>query len=129
MQKLESELAAKLGRDPTEKELSEQLGYDSERLKVEIQAPVSIDEQIAEGRRVEDVLPSKMTIDTECKRLTVAQVLQKLSGREREVLALKFGLLGYEYSFREISEVLGLSVERVRKIYVEALEKANRLAR
>jgi len=52
----------------------------------------------------------------------IVQWLYELSGKQREVLARRFGLLGYETStLEEVSKEIGLTRERVRQIQIEGL--------
>lgn len=54
-------------------------------------------------------------------------LLDKLASRERAVLALRFGLRdGREHTLEEVSEVLGVTRERIRQIQAKSLEKIQR---
>ena len=55
--------------------------------------------------------------------------LGDLPDRQREILARRFGLMGYEASTLEaVGEEVGLTRERVRQIQVDALERLKRAA-
>ena len=50
--------------------------------------------------------------------------LEELPEKQREVVARRFGLLGYEMStLEEVGREIGLTRERVRQIQVEALRR------
>ena len=50
--------------------------------------------------------------------------LDELNSKQREVLARRFGLLGYEAAtLEDVGTEIGLTRERVRQIQVEALKR------
>jgi RNA polymerase nonessential primary-like sigma factor len=50
--------------------------------------------------------------------------LNELNSKQREVLAMRFGLMGYEpATLEEVGREIGLTRERVRQIQVEALKR------
>jgi RNA polymerase primary sigma factor len=54
----------------------------------------------------------------------VKEILECLTGRERRVLQLRFGLTdGYERTLEEIGKRFGLTRERIRQIETNALRK------
>ncbi len=58
----------------------------------------------------------------------VVQWLEQLSDKQREVVARRFGLLGYEMAtLEEVGQEIGLTRERVRQIQVEALKRLRRI--
>jgi RNA polymerase primary sigma factor len=62
--------------------------------------------------------------DRRTLRECVRGLLDRLSNREREVLAARFGLGGdAEKTFQQLGEEMGLTRERVRQIQTRALEK------
>lgn len=65
----------------------------------------------------------------------IAQVLQSLNYREREIIRLRYGLAGgCEYTLSEVGKIFSVTRERIRQIECDALRKlqhpscANRLA-
>jgi RNA polymerase nonessential primary-like sigma factor len=61
--------------------------------------------------------------DTDIKD-NIALWLEELSEKQREVVARRFGLRGYESStLEEVGREIGLTRERVRQIQVEALRR------
>ncbi len=56
-------------------------------------------------------------------KLRIVDWLEDLNPKQREVLARRFGLLGYEAATLEnVGKEIGLTRERVRQIQVEALK-------
>ncbi len=55
---------------------------------------------------------------------SVVKWLNELNSKQREVLARRFGLLGYEpATLEDVGAEIGLTRERVRQIQVEALKR------
>ena len=54
----------------------------------------------------------------------IADVLQMLDYREREIMRLRYGLAdGYTYTLQEIGRIFSVTRERVRQIESEAIRK------
>ena len=54
----------------------------------------------------------------------IADVLQSLEYREREILRLRYGLIdGYAYTLEEVGKIFSVTRERVRQIEQEAIRK------
>jgi RNA polymerase nonessential primary-like sigma factor len=54
--------------------------------------------------------------------------LERLSDKQREVVARRFGLSGYESStLEDVGREVGITRERVRQIQIEALGKLRRM--
>jgi len=87
------------------------LGYDSDKSLLDTIA----DYQISD--------PAEMLQDDDL-RDSLSQWLGELSEKQREVVARRFGLHGYETStLEEVGKEIGLTRERVRQIQVEALRR------
>jgi RNA polymerase nonessential primary-like sigma factor len=87
------------------------LGYDSDKSLLDTIA----DYQISD--------PAEMLQDDDL-RTSLSQWLGELSDKQREVVARRFGLHGYETStLEEVGKEIGLTRERVRQIQVEALRR------
>lgn len=57
-------------------------------------------------------------------RMSVVHWLEQLNPKQKEVLARRFGLLGYEpATLEDVGREIGLTRERVRQIQVEALRR------
>jgi RNA polymerase primary sigma factor len=132
--RVERELEKRLGREPTDAEIAETSGLTraqieetraAARVVTSTDAPVGEDgggatlgELVArEEPRVEDV---HLRLDQESLR----RVVGRLPPREREIIALRFGIDGEEpMSLQQIGQRLGLSREGVRKIERQALAR------
>jgi RNA polymerase primary sigma factor len=54
----------------------------------------------------------------------VAEALQSLSYREREIIRLRYGLSdGYSYTLSEVGKIFSVTRERIRQIEGDALRK------
>lgn len=76
-----------------------------------------------------DIIPDRKEIipenelQNEDMKLRIIEWLEDLNPKQREVLARRFGLLGYEAATLEnVGREIGLTRERVRQIQVEALK-------
>ncbi|WP_174889334.1 RNA polymerase sigma factor RpoS [Candidatus Williamhamiltonella defendens] len=127
------ELSHKLDHDPSPEEIAEQLNkpvdYVSRMLRLN-ESISSVDTSFgnAAEKGLLDVLsdetdndPENTTQNDDMKK-SVVKWLFELSTKQREVLARRFGLLGYEpATLEEVGCEIGLTRERVRQIQVEGL--------
>ncbi|ASV33031.1 RNA polymerase sigma factor RpoS [Candidatus Williamhamiltonella defendens] len=127
------ELSHKLDHDPSPEEIAEQLNkpvdYVSRMLRLNERIS-SVDTSFgnAAEKGLLDVLsdetdsdPENTTQNDDMKK-SVVKWLFELSTKQREVLARRFGLLGYEpATLEEVGCEIGLTRERVRQIQVEGL--------
>jgi RNA polymerase primary sigma factor len=133
-----AKLTAKLGRKPTEGELSDALQLSREQLRraraaVATQRTVSIDAPTGdEGRPLAEALADDSSPDpVEALEGTpedaVGAALVDLPEQARRVIELHYGLDGDgERSYTEIAAILGISVWRVREIEARALHLLRR---
>jgi len=132
--RVERELAAKLDRTPTDKEIAEAADItvqeleetrDSARTVTSLDRPVGEEEDTALG----DLLASDAPEPSEEAEITlreeaVRRALENLSEQERRVIQLRYGINGDDPTpLREAGRKLGLSPERVRRIEHKALER------
>lgn len=129
------ELSQKLDHEPTAEEIAESLDKSVQdvtkmlRLNEKI---TSVDTPIGgeNDKVLLDVIaddkghgPEEDIQDSDIK-LNIIKWLEDLSPKQREVLARRFGLLGYEPStLEDVGVEIGLTRERVRQIQVEALRR------
>jgi len=137
IKKVQRELAQKLGRSATTKEVAQELDLhpDSIREYFSIaRQPISLDVRVGDNQDTElsELLednsnyPEKY-ITLKLMRQDIKKMLGKLTEQQRAVLCLRFGLEdGHEMSFVKISKRLNISRERVRQLERQALDKLRR---
>ncbi|HEV2075116.1 MAG TPA: sigma-70 family RNA polymerase sigma factor, partial [Thermoleophilaceae bacterium] len=125
--RVERELSAKLGRDPTEEEVArgaelpvEQVHEvrDAARTITSLDRPVGQEGETSLGDLLEseDQGPEE-EVELTLREETLRTALDSLPDREREVLKLRYGINGDEPApLRETGRRLGLSPERVRQV-------------
>ena len=127
------ELLSEHGREPTEEEVAEHLGWDVEEVRIAVSATpdatslnkaLGVEEGAAELMDiVEDVhtpeTPDAVIQEMETSGLWVA--VGRLPERARHVLVRRYGLDGRERAtLADVANELGLSRERIRQIQSEA---------
>jgi RNA polymerase primary sigma factor len=124
-----------LGREPTDDEVAEKLGWVTGRVKavksvarepISLETPIGEEEDSLLGDFIEDKeveSPSNMT----AFRLLQEQlesVLTTLPPREQEVLKMRFGLEdGYSLTLEEVGLYFNVTRERIRQIEAKALRR------
>jgi RNA polymerase primary sigma factor len=128
-------LQQELGREPTSEEIGLELEIDADRVREIIkisQEPVSLEMPIGEeedsslGDFIEDnkVLAPADAASRKMLKEQMDDVLGTLSDRERQVLAMRFGLEdGRTRTLEEVGKAFGVTRERIRQIEAKALRK------
>ena len=130
------ELSHKLDHEPSAEEIAEQLDKpvdDVSRMLRLNERITSVDTPLGGGdseKVLLDVLadekdssPEDTTQDDDMKQ-SIVKWLFELNAKQREVLARRFGLLGYEAAtLEDVGREIGLTRERVRQIQVEGLRR------
>ena len=128
-------LQQELGREPTSEEIGAEMQLDPERVReiVKIsQEPVSLEMPIGEeedsnlGEFIEDtkILAPADAASRQMLKEQMEDVLGTLSERERQVLAMRFGLEdGRSRTLEEVGKAFGVTRERIRQIEAKALRK------
>ena len=123
------------GREPTVEEMATESGLsiaDTQRALKMSRQPLSLDQPV--GHQEENFLGDLLYDHREEDPLAgmnlamlksrIADVLQTLDYREREILRLRYGLAdGYTYTLQEIGRIFSVTRERVRQIESEAIRK------
>ncbi len=134
------ELRSSLRREPSTSEIADVLDRDpgevSKLLKLS-EKITSVDHQLSDDteRSLVDTVSSHVEdnplslVDDEKVEGCLEEWLDDLPDRQREILARRFGLMGYEASTLEaVGEEVGLTRERVRQIQIDALARLKRAA-
>ncbi|MBW4592792.1 MAG: RNA polymerase sigma factor, RpoD/SigA family [Brasilonema angustatum HA4187-MV1] len=137
IKKVQRELAQKLGRSPTPAEIGKELELEPAQIREYLnmaRQPVSLDVKVGDNQdtelqeMLEDEGPSpEYYMTQDFLRQDLNNMLSELTPQQREVLALRFGLLdGNEMSLAKVGERLNLSRERVRQLEHQALAHLRR---
>ena len=129
------QLMQKLGREPTDDEIAEQLGWPVSRVKqvknvarepISLETPIGEEEDSLLGDFIEDKEvenPANLTAYTLLQE-QVHSVLATLPAREQEVLKMRFGLDdGYSLTLEEVGLYFDVTRERIRQIDAKALRR------
>lgn len=129
------ELSQKLDHEPTPEEIATALDRPVEEVRKMLKLNekiTSVDTPVAgtSEKQLLDVIADEKELGPETElqdediRQHLVLWLNELNPKQREVLARRFGLLGYEPStLEDVGHEIGLTRERVRQIQVEALRR------
>ncbi len=129
------QLLQELGREPTPEEVAERLGVPASRVREVLKIsrdPVSLDTPIGEeddshlGDFIEDdtALSPADSATFSMLREELANALESLTERERQVVKLRFGLEdGRARTLEEVGKEFNVTRERIRQIEAKALRK------
>ncbi|MCI6808997.1 MAG: RNA polymerase sigma factor RpoD [Spirochaetia bacterium] len=129
------QLMQKLGREPTDEEIAQQLGWPVSRVKqvknvarepISLETPIGEEEDSILGDFIEDKEvenPANQTAFTLLQE-QLRTVLNTLPPREQEVLKMRFGLEdGYSLTLEEVGLYFDVTRERIRQIEAKALRR------
>ncbi|HQY71520.1 MAG TPA: RNA polymerase sigma factor RpoS [Pseudomonadales bacterium] len=129
------ELTQKLDHEPTAEEIAElvdkpvedvkrMLGLNERVTSVDVPLGPDSDRSLLDTIADTQVSDPAELLQDEDMRESIAAWLEELSDKQREVIARRFGLAGYEgATLEEVGREIGLTRERVRQIQVEALRR------
>jgi RNA polymerase primary sigma factor len=135
------ELLQKNGVEPSVEQTAEAAGMSVDETACVLRMtrqPLSLDQPVGEhedtyfGEFLEDYREHDplFGISNEMLRCQIADVLQGLDYREREILRLRYGLNdGYAYTLEEVGRVFSVTRERVRQIEAKAVRALQHPAR
>jgi RNA polymerase primary sigma factor len=139
--RLSRSLLQELGREPTVEEIAEAMSRGQEvvvtpekvreitkvsQQAISLDTPVGEEEDRTLGDFVEDTaaLSPAEAASHQLLKLQIAAVLDSLTGRERRVLQLRFGLEdGRARTLEEVGKEFNVTRERIRQIEAKALRK------
>jgi RNA polymerase primary sigma factor len=124
-----------LGREPSDEEIAERLGWTAQRVKsvknvarepISLETPIGEEEDSLLGDFIEDKdveNPANLTAFTLLQE-QLSLVLSTLPAREQEVLKMRFGLDdGYSLTLEEVGLYFNVTRERIRQIEAKALRR------
>ncbi len=129
------QLMQSLGREPTDAEVAEKLGWTIQRVKsvksvarepISLETPIGEEDDSLLGDFIEDKDIENPASQTAFKLLQeqLEQVLYTLPPREQEVLKMRFGLEdGYSLTLEEVGLYFNVTRERIRQIEAKALRR------
>jgi len=131
----QKQLSQELGREPSAEDLADEMRLPVSRINallmmarqpISLDAPVGDEGDVRMGDFIEDKgaeNPSDATGQNMLKE-KLDGVLALLSGRERKILEMRFGLVdGYGHTLEEIGNLYQVTRERIRQIEAKALRK------
>ncbi|MDW8348691.1 MAG: RNA polymerase sigma factor RpoD [Verrucomicrobiae bacterium] len=135
LMRVQKQLIQELGREATPEEIADEIQMPVERVRAILkmaQQPISLQAQVGDsddttfGDFIEDKSaenPAEMAAHSLLKE-KIAQVLETLTPREREVIEQRFGLKdGYSRTLEEVGRQFRVTRERIRQIEAKALRK------
>ena len=129
------QLMQKLGREPTDEEIAQQLAWPLARVKqvknvarepISLETPIGEEEDSSLGDFIEDKEVENPATQTAYTLLQeqLREVLSTLPPREQEVLKMRFGLDdGYSLTLEEVGLYFNVTRERIRQIEAKALRR------
>ncbi len=129
------QLLQSLGREPTDSEIAEKLGWKVDRVKmvkgvqrepISLETPVGEEEDSPLGDFLQDNTaedPVNATADA-LRNKQLHNAIETLPPREQEVLRMRFGLDdGYSLTLEEVGLHFNVTRERIRQIEAKALRR------
>ncbi len=129
------QLTQKLDHEPKPEEIAEMLDRPVRDVKrmlslnervasVDVPMGPDSDKSVVENITGENITDPSELLQNSNLHGSLTDWLSELSEKQREVIARRFGLLGYEMStLEDVGREIGLTRERVRQIQVEALKR------
>jgi RNA polymerase primary sigma factor len=136
---IERQLVQRLGREPMPEEIAEELEitvFEVRDILRMSQLPVSLEKPIGEEEEssLGDFVPDESaespydTAQVQLRREDIKRALDALPERERQVIELRFGLLGEQpCTLEEVGRAFGVTRERIRQIENNTLKKLESL--
>ncbi len=135
LKRVQRQMTLELDREPTEEELSKELGMPEEKIReiikisldpLSLETPIGEEEDSHLGDFVKDessLSPEEYAIN-EVLKDEISELLLTLTEREEQVIKLRFGLIdGTCRTLEEVGSIFGVTRERIRQIEAKALRK------
>ncbi len=138
MRRVAMVLSEELGREPTDEELSEEIGIDRAKLshlKSAAQRPASLDAPIGEDDNTQfgEIIGDEKArtplelLSHKNMHMQLDGLLEVLDERERKIVDARFGLGGQKpKTLEEVGQEFGVTRERIRQLQNIALKKLRR---
>ena len=135
LMRVQKRLIQKLGREPTEQELSQEMDMPPDQVRAVrrmAQQPISLQSKVGDsddahyGDFIPDLSSENPFEVTEGHLLKerLREILNTLTDRERQVVDFRFGLTdGYSRTLEEVGRLFNVTRERIRQIEAKALRK------
>ncbi|MEB3309687.1 MAG: RNA polymerase sigma factor SigC [Snowella sp.] len=134
IKRAQRKIAQENGHTATVEEVAKELDMTPDQVReilTRVPRSVSLETKVGKDKDTElmDLLETEETspedmLANESLRKELKQLIGDLTGREQEVIALRYGFQdGTSYSLSDIGRLLNLSRERVRQIEAKALQK------
>ena len=135
LMRVQKRLIQKLGREPTEQELSQEMDMPPDQVRAVrrmAQQPISLQSRVGDnddahyGDFIPDLSSENPFEVTEGHLLKerLREILNTLTDRERQVVDFRFGLTdGYSRTLEEVGRLFNVTRERIRQIEAKALRK------
>ena len=129
------QLLQKLGREPSDEEIAQQLGWATEKVKlvknvarepISLETPIGEEEDTMLSDFIEDKCVENPAELAEHKLLkeNLELILSTLPKREREVVEMRYGIKGgYPLTLEEVGLYFEVTRERIRQIEAKALKR------
>ena len=135
LKRVQRQLTLDLDREPTEEEISKELGIPEDKVReiikisldpLSLETPIGEEEDSHLGDFVRDensLSPEEYAIN-EVLKDEISELLLTLTEREEQVIKLRFGLVdGTCRTLEEVGTIFGVTRERIRQIEAKALRK------
>lgn len=135
------ELTQRLDHEPSAEEIAElvdkpvedvkrMLGLNERVTSVDVPLGPDSDRSLLDTIADQQVSDPAELLQEEDMRESIAAWLEELNEKQREVIARRFGLSGYESAtLEDVGRAIGLTRERVRQIQLEALAQLRKILR
>lgn len=135
IRRVQRSLLQELGSEPTSEQIAQDMKIPTSKVNealavvpeaISLEIPIGDEEDNPLGDFIEDTTSDSPVKEAELNILKeqIQEVLSDLNDREREVIALRFGINdGYPRTLEEVGKIFKVTRERIRQIEAKALRK------